>query len=640
MGSFRFERRSAALARRWRIAVYAMAAVWLGLFLLRTEFAIDGDEAIVGVMATHIADARDFPLWFYGQNYMGSLEAWVAAPLVGLFGTHRIVLKLVAAFFWFVFLECSRRLATRIFRSEPTALVTVLLLACGPLFLTLWGSKLRGGYVSIWALGALTLLLAHHEGTERFSRVRSFSLGLVAGVAMFVNVLSLPYTASGVLFLVSRRRFFQPAPLGFRVLGFLLGAAPLIVFNLLREFATFRAVGEHAASADSVSHNFSQLITHALPVLLGGLAPWSLPPHYASNSPQACILVGYFFVALAALTWSERRSLTRFATLSRSPTSGVELYYAAAVILICGICVSKLGGEHEPRYASVLYVLIAPALAFPICQLLARGPTARITGAAVLLTLLISNASSIWQHNRRELTQPSHYVRMGVRMPLDAESLVRKLREARVDGVFGDYWLPSTVAYISRERIAADTFRMPWQFNRFFVAHRVAYLLQPSATNGPVMRAFRQAGRDGQLLVVEQEGTLAIAPTEVGLLPRSARVTASSPGADGAFDGSMGTWWRPPYADRASQSITIDLGSEQQLAGVFCFFGRNREPRRFFVERGDANGTFERIGEWNPATVWFEPLVGRRARYIRLGSPSVANRTWAAYEIRLFLGDR
>ncbi|MBK8172669.1 MAG: hypothetical protein IPK60_20340 [Sandaracinaceae bacterium] len=277
MGSFQLQRRSPALARRFRICAYLLAALWLGVFLARTEFAIDGDEAIIGVMATHIADGKDFPLWFYGQDYMGSLEAWVAAPLVAAFGTQRVVLKIVAALFWFAFLECSRRLASRVFRSEPTALVTMLLLACGPLFLTLWGSKLRGGYVSVWALGALTLLLAHYEGTERFSRMRSLSVGLVAGLATFVNVLSIPYTAAAILFLASRRRLFQPAPLGLRVLGFVIGASPLIVFNVLSGFATFRAVGDHATSVADVSHHLVQLLSHALPILLGGLAPFSLP---------------------------------------------------------------------------------------------------------------------------------------------------------------------------------------------------------------------------------------------------------------------------------------------------------------------------------------------------------------------------
>ena len=60
-----------------------LLALGLGLLLrigllLRTGAMIDGDEALVGIQAQHILQGAR-PVYFYGQAYMGSLEAYLAA---------------------------------------------------------------------------------------------------------------------------------------------------------------------------------------------------------------------------------------------------------------------------------------------------------------------------------------------------------------------------------------------------------------------------------------------------------------------------------------------------------------------------------------------------------------------------------
>src|SRR2546430_759798 len=46
---------------------------------------LDGDEAVVGLMARHIAFLGERPVFYYGQPYLGSLEAFSSAPLFVLF---------------------------------------------------------------------------------------------------------------------------------------------------------------------------------------------------------------------------------------------------------------------------------------------------------------------------------------------------------------------------------------------------------------------------------------------------------------------------------------------------------------------------------------------------------------------------
>src|SRR5438309_11203539 len=57
-----------------------------------THGVIDGDEAMVGIQAEHILRG-EHPIYFYGQAYMGSLEAYVMAVLFALGGASVWMLR-------------------------------------------------------------------------------------------------------------------------------------------------------------------------------------------------------------------------------------------------------------------------------------------------------------------------------------------------------------------------------------------------------------------------------------------------------------------------------------------------------------------------------------------------------------------
>src|SRR5437773_2429436 len=50
-------------------------------FVARGHTLLQSDEAIVGIMSQDIADGARYPMFFYGQRYMGALEAYVIALL-------------------------------------------------------------------------------------------------------------------------------------------------------------------------------------------------------------------------------------------------------------------------------------------------------------------------------------------------------------------------------------------------------------------------------------------------------------------------------------------------------------------------------------------------------------------------------
>src|SRR6266851_2035799 len=54
----------------------------------------NADEAIVGLMARHILQGER-PVFFYGQAYLGSLDAWLVAGAFAIFGESVWPIRLV-----------------------------------------------------------------------------------------------------------------------------------------------------------------------------------------------------------------------------------------------------------------------------------------------------------------------------------------------------------------------------------------------------------------------------------------------------------------------------------------------------------------------------------------------------------------
>ncbi len=88
---------SAAIGRERRIA-YTLAALLVvvrsAVLVVWPQSQFDADQAITGLMARHLSELRAFPVFYYGQNYMLAVEAWLAAPFFLLFGVSVTALRL------------------------------------------------------------------------------------------------------------------------------------------------------------------------------------------------------------------------------------------------------------------------------------------------------------------------------------------------------------------------------------------------------------------------------------------------------------------------------------------------------------------------------------------------------------------
>jgi hypothetical protein len=175
--------------------------------LLSRNLLLEGDECILGLMGMHVAQGREFPIFFYGQKYgLSIVEAPVAALSFILVGAGAVPLKIAILVIWtvgvaFYFLAFARVIGTA--RSFWITLLLVLMPAWAATAMKAWS-----GYVTAFsATGALLYLMTREDAT----RISWLIAGGLTGIIYFAHPLWLPGVLPIVLyFLWSNRSRISP----------------------------------------------------------------------------------------------------------------------------------------------------------------------------------------------------------------------------------------------------------------------------------------------------------------------------------------------------------------------------------------------------------------------------------------------
>ncbi len=220
-----------------------VVAVCIRVILLRMGWpATNSDEATMGLMARHIAYNGEHPVFIYGQNYMGSLEAYIGAALFFIFGSSLFSLRLSLVLLYALFLV-AMYLLTRLLYSEKLALAVTVLFSLGSVELLTRQLKAVGGAVETMLFGTLLILLSSqlvlsfHQNMTTAGRKKRWLLygcfGLVTGLGMWSHMLILPFVVVSLALLI----FFCCQELRISkfasfLLGFILGFSPALSFNI------------------------------------------------------------------------------------------------------------------------------------------------------------------------------------------------------------------------------------------------------------------------------------------------------------------------------------------------------------------------------------------------------------------------
>jgi len=648
--------------------VIAVAAIVRLDFLAANDFVLDADEAIVGLMGKHILEGRALPVFYYGQHYMGSFEAILAAGFFKLFGISNVVLKMVPFCFSLVLvyvlyelgLQAGGRLAARL---------AALFCAIPSSALVTWSAMARGGYIEVIVLGAYAMLLmCWWLRAEMISIQRGFFIWLVIGFGWWVYNQIIYFALPVGLFMLAR--VLRPGEdWGWRALGwykwfklsvgvfftvaggFLLGGLPFWIYNLQHGFVSFELFGR-ASLAEAWSHLVNSL-TLAIPILLGAKRFWQSADIFPYAGVMVWLVYGLMFLYL--LYWRRRR-LLNLLVFKIDRVKPVELFLVTLLVTMVVFIASRFGSLVEaPRYLLPVYVPLFVLLGAVIenlkrYKLVSRGATA---------VVLAFNLLSCYLYGRALPGEP--FVFKGERVSHDHSELIKWLDENKVSWIRTNYWIGYRLAFETQERVRFLINQPPFQ------TRIESYRLEGSKLNPDAMPLVLVPAQGK--IIKEALEVLGYSYNEIGLsgytvlygikpLQSASRVvdaasikvaaSSHSEAATLAVDGNLLTRWGSARPQTPGMEFTLTLEPAQMVRGLFYDLGNwiHDYPRVLDIELELESGERRRLlpsSRWesiryflqaeSELAVYFQPALVRRVVLRQEGSDPVFD--WSIAEIKL-----
>ena len=395
-----------------RYELFAIAIIAFAV-LLRLVLAAEGwpqtnsDEDTMGLMALHIANRGELPIFYYGQNYMGAFEAYLGAALFRLFGISVFTLRLGTILLFTLFMV-SMYLLTSLLYTKKLALVVLVLLSLGTSVLMYTQLMALGGYPELLLFGALSILLASWlaltSGQYSSRRIWLWRLlgylcwGLVVGLGFWSDFLMLPFIlVSGLLLALFCWRELLKGAMLLLILGLVIGAFPLIAYNLKAPpgkdtLSILRSLHSNGSVELAQNHDYNQL---PLVRELRGTMLIALPS--ATGGPTFCAdseLQLFGHTSLGAFPCSHVFESRRLVFLALGWSLGYVILWLVAVLQTIR-ALWKLR-HHFPERASF------PEKRQAIIRHFAR--LALLASAGLTLLLFISSPeSAVWPTNARYL---------------------------------------------------------------------------------------------------------------------------------------------------------------------------------------------------------------------------------------------
>lgn len=349
------------------VVLLAAAAAWKAWILLQDAVPFNGDEAIVGLMARHILTGNEQPIFFYGQAYMGSLDAYLVAVGFALFGQQIWVIRLVQIVLYLAALFSTAVVGRVFLGSWIVGLIAVGLLAIPPVNVTLYTTASLGGYGEALVIGNLALLcgmgwIRGLDGARWQAILFALAFGGCAGLGLWANGLTLIYTtpiALAVFWILVRKirsapRILVGIPVA--IAGFFLGSLPWWLYAFQQGFGSLisELLGNNVAV--ETGSWLSQLGQHLLNLLvLGGSVTFGFRP------PWEVRWLGLPLMPFVLLFWLS--VLILFITQIKTANYRLERWVLTGVVIAFtgGFLFTSFGIDPSGRYFLPIYWFFALA---------------------------------------------------------------------------------------------------------------------------------------------------------------------------------------------------------------------------------------------------------------------------------------
>ncbi|MEI8138555.1 MAG: hypothetical protein WCI03_01665 [bacterium] len=562
---------------RWPLGVTLITVIGLVIRLCMAWAmrypACNGDFSVIGLMAKHMAEGTDYPVFAYGVAYMGSLEPGLAALLAKLLNIEvsAFIVNLSPALIGTLLLPLLY-LFGREAGSRRAGLMAMLYCLVGSDTLLHNSVAPRGGYMNVMVGGLLALWLACRIASRESRGVpvswrTYFWMGLAAGVAWWVTQLVVVFLmAAGVILLTGFRWRMVKVGLIPALIGTLLGSLPWWLWNIANQWGSLDFGGGMAKvpfsqGIVSFGHMFLRLLE------MDPLASWR-------GAPRLIVLLGLMTCFIALLIRERIRAAQDDRFFFRL---GALLL---AVFMIAVYSTSGFSRVNTTRYLLPLFPAVAVMLAVACNWLLERF---RLPwGWAAFILLIPPNI----------LLLPKMFDGVPAdRARWEMAAQLQKEVAPFCDGNFvGDHYTTHWLNFASREQLCVATYpleRYAPYARRVELAERRAYL-NGYGNLGAFLLATKSADRQtvvGNMLV------------DYGLIPPSNKWHYVEPdtistvrdhqGKDCGkvlIDSVMDSSWSTLLKSGSTGSLTFAFGRPTRLCGVRLFSLNNSYPWRVSIE--------------------------------------------------------
>ena len=443
------------MQKKWTIVlVLGVALAYRIILLAQDAIPLNADEAVVGLMARHIVQGR-WPTFFYGQAYMGSLDATLVALGFALFRQGALIIRIVQTLLYLLTILTTIILGSRVFKSEVVGIVAGLLLAIPPMNVTLYTTVSLGGYGEAMLIGNLVLLLSLEIARSHQRRWLFLAWGFLSGLGVWAFGLSLIYSIPAGIFIVweLRRKQSWSTWKGDVLLilsGGILGTAPIFLWArensvplLLQELAG-SAIGSPSLSTflHEIGERVRNLILFGPSVTWGFRAPWDV--EFLAKPLIPIVVVFWIFVLARIVHRLRHRDKNR---------SSYWLLTGVMLTLLIGFLLTPFGGDPSGRYFLPLY----PILAIFAGDFIVSLSNTRLGPYPAFLLLLIVLVFHAWGTFEKTVNKPP-----GLTTQFDAstridhyfdDDLITFLTNQDELTGYSNYWVTYPIAFHSDEKI-------------------------------------------------------------------------------------------------------------------------------------------------------------------------------------------
>ena len=417
------------------VVVMAVMGVVARVWLMRTGQAqMNSDEAYTGLQAFAILRG-DLPVVIRGAFYTATLDCYLLAPLVKLFGGHVLTLRLYVLVWWALAGVMTWRLAlSMVSRRWAAAAGLMVWVAPGALMLL----AIRG-YVA-YASGLFVVVAAAWACTRVVGRLTwrtAAAAGALVGLAFYMHPMFA--TAALPMFLVpcwlhrrAWRTWWVPA-----VAAAIAVNLPFIAWNAANGFPS---LDQPVAAEETTSDRLSRFFTGLLPRAFG-----------LRNSDGSWVYGSLarlvYVVMLVLIAWG-------VVVLVRKGAAGVVVALPAVLVWPLLALFNNMGYVLDGRYAIVGFPFLVLCLVAGVADVAARVgrvDTGWVVGAmAAWVALLLAP----WiAHNAGDSVPDPNW---------QTQAIINELDSAGFRTARGDYWLTLPVEYMSDRRIVTGLDGYSW----------------------------------------------------------------------------------------------------------------------------------------------------------------------------------